>query len=80
MLWNMHKIHSNPINFTALAINYSKLDYKLNPWFITGFTDGEGSFILTIIKDNKYKLGWRAACRFVISLNKKDLKLLNKIK
>lgn len=74
------KIHSNPINLTR---NYSKLESVselLNPWFITGFTDGEGSFILTIIKDNKYKLGWRAACRFVISLNKKDLKLLNKIK
>ena len=71
------KIHSNPVNLTR---NYSKLDSKLNPWFITGFTDGEGSFILTIIKDNKYKLGWRVACRFVISLNKKDLKLLNKIK
>lgn len=71
------KFHSNPINLTR---NYSNLESKLNPWFITGFTDGEGSFILTIIKDNKYKLGWRAACRFVISLNKKDLKLLDNIK
>jgi hypothetical protein len=71
------KIHSNPINLTR---NSSNLESKLNPWYVTGFTDGEGSFILTIIKDNKYKLGWRAACRFVISLNKKDLKLLNSIK
>jgi len=46
---------------------------KKNNW-------GEGCFILTIIKDKKYKLGWRAACRFVISLNKKDLKILNDIK
>jgi hypothetical protein len=34
---------------------------------------------LTIIKDNKYKLGLRVACIFVISF-KKDLKLLNSIK
>ncbi len=37
-------------------------------------------FTLIIIKDKKYKSGWRAACRFAISLNKKDLELLNKIK
>lgn len=56
------------------------LESKLDPSYVTGFTDGEGSFILTIIKDNKYKLGWRVACRFVISLHKKDLILLNSIK
>lgn len=71
------KILSNPISLTR---NYSKFQYKLNPWYVSGFADGEGCFILTIIKDKKYKLGWRAACRFVISLNKKDLDLLNKIK
>jgi hypothetical protein len=36
--------------------------------------------MLTIIKDKKYTLGWRASCRFVISLNKKDLKILNGFK
>jgi hypothetical protein len=36
----------------------------------------EGCFIVTIIKDNKYKLGRRAACRFVISLNDKDINVL----
>ena len=71
------KIPSNPINLTR---NFSMLESKLDPSYVTGFTDGEGSFILTIIKDNKYKLGWRVACRFVISLHKKDLILLNSIK
>lgn len=36
--------------------------------------------MLTIIKDKKYKSGWRTVCRFSISLNKKDLNLLNNIK
>lgn len=71
------KIPSNSIN---LVRNFSTLDSKLEPSYVTGFTDGEGSFILTIIRDNKYKTGWRVACRFVISLHKKDLILLNKIK
>ena len=30
--------------------------------------------------DNKYKLGWRVVCRFIINLHKKDLSLLNNIK
>jgi hypothetical protein len=71
------KIPSNSIN---LIRNLSTLESKLDPSYVTGFTDGEGSFILTIIKDKKYKTGWRVACRFVISLHKKDLILLNKIK
>jgi hypothetical protein len=30
---------------------------KLNPWFITGLIDGEGSFYTTIFRNNEYKLG-----------------------
>ena len=71
------KIPSNSINSIR---NLSTLNSKLDPSYVTGFTDGEGSFILTIIKDNKYKTGWRVACRFIISLHKKDLILLDKIK
>nr|YP_009945084.1 LAGLIDADG endonuclease [Monilinia laxa]QOE17448.1 LAGLIDADG endonuclease [Monilinia laxa] len=71
------KIPSNSIN---LIRNLSTLESKLDPSYVTGFTDGEGSFMLTIIKDNKYKTGWRVACRFAISLHKKDIILLNKIK
>jgi len=71
------KIPSNSINFKR---NLSTLKSKLNPSYVSGFVDGEGSFMLTIIKDNKYKLGWRVVCRFIISLHKKDLSLLNNIK
>jgi len=89
------KILSNLIYYTSLfsqhkakkvntfqVRNYSNLPstLNLNPWYISGFTDGEGCFMLTIIKDKKYKLGWRVVCRFVISLHKKDLKILNGIK
>jgi len=89
------KILSNLINYTSLfsqhkakkvntfqVRNYSNLPstLNLNPWYISGFTDGEGCFMLTIIKDKKYKLGWRIVCRFVISLHKKDLNILNGFK
>ena len=46
-----------PSNFINLKRNFCTLESKLNPFYVTGFVDGEGSFILTIIRDNKYKSG-----------------------
>jgi hypothetical protein len=50
----------------------------LNPWFITGFTDGEGYFSIGISK-NKNKVGWQVKLEFGISLHKKDRALLEDI-
>jgi len=58
----------------------SKRDNELHPWFITGFTDGEGSFFISITKNNNLKLGWRVQTGFAIELHEKDLVLLEKIK
>ena len=33
--------------------------YSLNPWFITGFLDGEGSFMVVVRKNPKNRTGWR---------------------
>lgn len=51
-------------------------EFKLNPWFITGFVDAEGSFTITVIKDPRYKAGYRVEFIFSISLHKKDLAIL----
>jgi len=40
------------MNFLAFAPNI-----KLNPYFITGFVDGEGSFIISIQKNSNYRIG-----------------------
>lgn len=89
------KILSNLINYTTFfsqhktdRVNTFQLrnytnhpsTLNLNPLYISGFTDGEGCFMISIIKDKKYTLGWRISCRFVISLNKKDLKILKGFK
>jgi len=52
---------------------------KLDPNFIVGFVDAEGSFIISIFKNNKYKIGWRINPFFSIELHSKDLYLLKKI-
>jgi len=58
----------------------SNNQHILNPWFITGFTDAEGSFSTFIIPDLKLKIKWRILPRFAIKLHKKDIAILEAIK
>ena len=51
----------------------------LNPYFITGFTDAEGSFTVTIYPDNHMKTGIRVNAGFKIGLNERDVDLLKQI-
>ena len=51
----------------------------MNPWFLTGLTDGDGCFCISIIKDNKYRLGWYVKQSFTIALHEKDKALLQQI-
>lgn len=53
--------------------------FSLNPWFITGFTDGDGSFSVSIAK-KKSGLGWKIQPTFTVGLDPKDLDLLVQIK
>jgi hypothetical protein len=52
---------------------------SLNPYFITGFTDAEGCFCVSIYKDDRYKTGWNIRSIFEIGLNKRDRLLLCQI-
>lgn len=52
---------------------------KLNPYYVTGFADGEGSFIVTINPHAGYRTGYRVKATFSIGLHKRDLALLKRI-
>lgn len=54
--------------------------YSLNPWFVTGFTDGDGSFTLYVSKATTGKLLCKVQPAFTIGLDYKDLILLQEIK
>jgi len=60
---------------------YSTLsnNQALNPWFITGYSDGESSFIISIYRDENTKLKWRVSAYFSIHVHIKDLPLLELI-
>ena len=50
------KIPSNQLNKQNYStLSKTNLDSKLNPWFVTGFIDAEGCFIILILKDPKNK-------------------------
>ena len=57
------RIHSSQCQFyfnSGLSrVHYSSkvLKTSLNPWNVTGFTDGEGCFTISIAKSKKIKLG-----------------------
>lgn len=48
----------------------------LNPSFITGLIDAEGSFVVTILKNSRYRLGWTTQARFQLKLHEKDRDLV----
>ena len=53
---------------------------KLDPNFVTGFTDAECSFMISILKDSERRIGWSVGARFEITLHLRDEDLLRKIK
>ena len=61
-----------------LSIN-NEDSFNLNPWFVTGFVDGDGSFSVSIAK-KKSGIGWKIQPIFTIGLDPKDLDLLVQIK
>lgn len=63
----------------ALIHTNDKKKYSLNPMWITGFTDAEGSFIVSITKRPGTNLMLVRAL-FEIGLNTKDLTILNEIR
>lgn len=53
---------------------------SLNSWTLVGFVDAEGTFMVRVRKNSKYKTGWLVVALFSITLDKKDLFILEEIK
>jgi len=83
------KILSNQIN-KIIYRSYSSNSYlpssytfaisPLNPYFVTGFSDAEASFIILILKEPRNTSNWTVKTRFSIGLHKKDTEILELIK
>jgi hypothetical protein len=53
---------------------------QLNPYFITGFSDAESSFVINIRETLRSKTRWEVLISFQIGLHLKDQDLLEKIR
>ena len=73
------------------ARNYSTLvatpqcsveNYKLDPWWVTGFVDGEGHrcFTVPIVQNKNLNAGWEVKPGFQIGQHKREIALLEEIK
>lgn len=62
-------------SYTTTAITKA----SVNPWFISGFVDAEGSFMVGIRKMARVRAGWSIETIFQIKLHKKDENLLRLI-
>ena len=71
-LWfNLSRLYSSKITVE------SKI--KLDPYWITGFFDGEGCITIDIQKSKVSKTGWRVQAIFLIGLHEKDRAVLELI-
>ena len=68
-------------NLTNKLVRFytSDANLNINPWFICGFTDGEGCFSVSIIENKEFSTGKRVLPAFQITLHKKDKPLLEQI-
>ena len=63
-----------------LSVTVPVENLNLNPWWVTGFVDGEGCFICSITENKNSKHGWRVQACFQISLHNKDRAILEGMK
>lgn len=70
------------INHVRGISTKTKLKYQINPWYITGLTDGDGCFSFSVTKTRSKKLNWDVQLNFSIAAadnpaNLKMLKIIN---
>jgi len=70
-LKNLSKLLNKFSTFSIVNDNY-----KINPYFVTGFCDGESSFNVTVNNNNKLKTNWEVRAQFTIGLHSRDINLL----
>lgn len=67
---------SNRKHYSTQIINQNKEINTNIAWFLTGFSDGEACFYLSIVKNNKSHTGYYVQLYFQIFLHKKDRQIL----
>lgn len=64
----------------SLELKDNSNNKSLDPYFVTGFVDSEGSFMVMLFKNPKLTMGYRVNLVFSIGAHTKDLALLESVK
>ena len=82
--------NENKINFALMQNTKQDSDLKpllnshkqikINPYYITGFADGESCFLINILAKSEIKIGYYVSLAFKIKLHAKDIMLLENIR
>ena len=73
---NMNRKHSKK----AIGADNQQERLKFVEGWLVGFTDGEGCFSVSIIRNSTTKLGWQVFPEFVITQSAKSIKSLEQVR
>nr|QBM09621.1 hypothetical protein [Dactylella sp.] len=80
LIRNINNIEKSSSLIQKRKMTTTSINKNLNPWFVTGFTDAEGTFGVYLAKNDKRSTGWAVNIRFQLHLHFKDKALLEEIK
>lgn len=72
------KVRPGSFNYMIIPREIYEHGDNLPPWWVVGFTDGEGSFMIIINKDKRYSSGYKVYPVFQIA--QKDSRFLEEVK
>ena len=73
-------VNNYPESVNSPPTSPAKIYYALNPWFVTGFADAEGCFLINITSNSKIKTGYSIDLAFKIGLHSKDSALVKELR
>lgn len=63
----------------AYPLSYPSLPSSINPFWVAGFTEGEGCFYIQLTKSKTHKTGFQVVLRFFITQHTRDIELMNSL-
>lgn len=73
------RYYSTSLRTKTIVERKDNPELELNPFWLTGFSDGESCFYVGIKKSKKVSIGWRITLSFTINLHERDRAVLELI-
>lgn len=74
------KSSSSLVKSNTLINKVTNKKSNMDPWFVTGLIDAEGSFTISVLKSSSTKTGWTVNARFKITVHISDIDLMLNLK